>query len=83
MKAKKKLDLDALSVDSFDTSAAAKGEGTVHAHEVDPQPTPPEYAPCTCFYSCLCKTAYYHCGTGPYTIYSCDYTYNGSCPVTW
>lgn len=79
MKAKKKLDLDSLSVDSFETSEADAGEGTVHAHQIEP--TPPEY-PCTCAYSCLCKTAYYHCGTGYYTIYSCDYTANTSCAVT-
>ena len=80
---RKKLDLGALAVDSFDTSLAARGEGTVRAHEVSPEPTPPEYAPCTCAATCLCKTAYYNCGTGPYTIYSCDYTHNGSCPATW
>lgn len=77
---KTKLELDTLRVDSFDTTAATRdGQGTVHAHEIEP--TPPEY-PCTCRHSDLCKTAYYYCGTGPYTIYSCDYTQNGSCAVT-
>ena len=76
------LDLDTLAVESFATTAdEAEGRGTVHAHEIEP--TPPEYADCTCFHSCLCRTAYYYCGTGPYTIYSCDYTKNRSCPVTW
>ena len=78
MKPKKKLDLDALSIESFDTVAPLAVEGTVHAHEIEP--TPPEYQPpCTCFNTCLCKTAYYNCGTGHYTIYSCDYTHNASC----
>ena len=82
MKRKRKLDLDALSIESFETVAGERTEGgTVHAHEIEP--TPPEYqAPCTCALSCLCKTAYYHCGTGYYTIYSCDYTANASCLVT-
>ena len=78
----KKLQLDTLSVESFETTpAAAEKRGTVNAHEGDPAPTPPAY-PCTCGPTDLCKTAYYHCGTGHYTIYSCDYTYNGSCAVT-
>ncbi|HYH81978.1 MAG TPA: hypothetical protein VEX86_19385 [Longimicrobium sp.] len=78
---KTRLELETLSVESFDTTAAARDErGTVHAHEIEP--TPPEY-PCTCAPSDLCKTAYYYCGTGPHTIHSCDYTLNGSCPATW
>ena len=77
---KTRLELDALSVDSFATTPeGAGGQGTVRAQE-SIQPTPPEY-PCTCRYTDLCKTAYYYCGTGPYTIYSCDYTHNGSCAV--
>ncbi|HSU15092.1 hypothetical protein [Longimicrobium sp.] len=79
MQRKKKLDMDALAVDSFQTTEAEEGRGTVHARGIEP--TPPEYA-CTCANTCLCKTAYYHCGTGYYTIYSCDYTQNGSCAVT-
>lgn len=78
---KKTLDLDGLVVDSFaTTSAPDERRGTVHAHDATQgcQPTPPEY-PCTCFATCLCKTNYYYCGTGPHTIYSCDYTYNASC----
>ena len=70
---KTRLSLDTLAVDTF-----TAGQGTVHAHEI--QPTPPEYdVPCTCALTCLCKTAYYNCGTGYYTIYSCDYTANASC----
>ena len=74
---RKKLDLDALSVDSFATAGEDGGRGTVRAH-VD------EYAAakgCTCQGTCLCPTAYYHCGTGRATIFSCDYTANGSCHV--
>jgi hypothetical protein len=83
MKKKLSLELESLAVDSFETSAANDGHGTVHGQAaLAPQPTPPEYADCTCAYSCLCKTAYYHCGTGHYTIYSCDYTANASCKVT-
>jgi len=84
MPTKQKLDLDRLAVDSFETTVAPDGDrGTVRAHESGdaPNPTPPEYA-CTCANTCLCKTAYYHCGTGHYTIYSCDYTGNASCLVT-
>jgi hypothetical protein len=83
MKKKLTLELESLAVDSFETSAANNGHGTVHGQAaLAPQPTPPEYADCTCAYSCLCKTAYYHCGTGQYTIYSCDYTANASCKFT-
>lgn len=81
MTPKTKLDLDQLAVDSFETTSGPdEARGTVHAHDATQgcNPTPPEY-PCTCAATCLCKTAYYHCGTGPHTIYSCDYTYNGSC----
>ena len=81
---RKKLSLEALEVDSFTTTPDdAVERGTVHGHGGDaPQPTPPEYeaaAPCTCYASCLCRTAYYNCGTGPHTIHSCDFTYNQSC----
>ncbi|MFL5539006.1 MAG: hypothetical protein ACJ8J0_08440 [Longimicrobiaceae bacterium] len=81
MTAKRRLDLDRLSVDSFETTAAPAGaRGTVRAHESGdaPAPTPPEYA-CTCQNTCLCKTNYYYCGTGHATIYSCDFTVNASC----
>jgi hypothetical protein len=81
MKQKTRLDLDALDVESFETVTAEDGRGTIQAHGVV-EPTPPEYAPCTCALSCLCKTAYYNCGTGHYTIYSCEYTANDSCLVT-
>lgn len=81
MGTRRKLDLDGLAVDSFETTAAPDdGRGTVHAHESGdaPTPTPPEYA-CTCAATCLCKTNYYYCGTGHYSIYSCDFTMNPSC----
>ncbi|HEU0014521.1 MAG TPA: hypothetical protein VFQ45_12600 [Longimicrobium sp.] len=72
---KLKLELEALEVDSFDTSAAADGEaGTVEARQAD--------ADCTYYATCLCKTAYYHCGTGPHTIHSCNYTFDARCYYT-
>jgi hypothetical protein len=66
---RKKLSLDALEVESFETGTAEEKRGTVHAHADG----------CTCVKTCLCRTAYYHCGTGPHTIHSCDYTHNDSC----
>ena len=67
---KLKLQLENLSVDSFPvTPRESDGDGTVEAHA----------KACTCNNSCLCPTAYYNCGTGPFTIYSCDYTANRSC----
>ena len=81
MPVKRTLDLNRLAVESFETtSASTEARGTVRAHESGdaPNPTPPEY-PCTCAATCLCKTNYYYCGTGHYTIYSCDFTVNGSC----
>jgi len=81
MVTRRKLDLDGLSVDSFETTAAPDdARGTVRAYESGdaPNPTPPEYA-CTCAATCLCKTNYYYCGTGHHTIYSCDFTVNASC----
>jgi hypothetical protein len=81
MRPRRKLDLEGLAVDSFETTAApADGRGTVRAHESGdvPTPNPPEY-PCTCAATCLCKTNYYYCGTGEHSIYSCDFTVNASC----
>ena len=37
---------------------------------------------CTCAYSCVCPSAYYWCGDGYQTLYSCDYTKNASCVYT-
>lgn len=55
------LDLDALSVESFDTETLdAAGRGTVQGHV------------CTGGASCRCQTAYAVC-TAPKT-YSCEYT---------
>jgi hypothetical protein len=77
-KAKLDLDLDGLRVDSFDTTAEpGAGRGTVRAHEAVGAEA--AAAACTCRGTCLCDTAYYYCGTGPYTIYSCEYTANRSC----
>lgn len=63
-KLKLKLELEALEVDSFDTRGDdGAGQGTVQALQDAGDD-------CTWYASCLCKTAYYHCGTGPHTIHS-------------
>jgi len=79
MKKKLTLDVDALSVSSFQTDGAEDGPGTVRGHGAEP--TPPYYA-CTCAASCDCPSAYYWCGDGYYTLYSCDYTKNESCVIS-
>jgi len=80
MTKKLSLELDTLSVESFETSAARDRNGTVHAYDVTAgcHPTPPEYE-CTCADSCLCPTNAYYCATVHATVISCDYSYNGSC----
>jgi hypothetical protein len=60
---KMKLRVDALSVESFATGQDADARGTVRGRDG-----------CTYVDTCLCPTAYYHCGTGPATIHSCDFT---------
>lgn len=66
---KLKLQVENLAVDSFATSARdGQAPGTVHGRD-----------DCTWFASCLCKTAYYNCGTGPHTIHSCTYTNDERC----
>jgi len=74
------LELEALAVDSFETGKPVSLNGTVQGQEGTTacDPTPPVY-PCTCANTCLCHTNYYYCGTGPHTIYSCDFTANASC----
>lgn len=71
MMKKTRLKMDELAVESFPTAnaAGASAQGTVQARE----------APCTHWRSCLCPTAYYHCGDGYQTLYSCDYTYVEPC----
>ena len=79
---KKRLEIDTLAVDSFETTRGGDGPmGTVRGHAiVDPQPTPPVYEnDCTCAASCPCPSAAYHCATVYYTAISCKYTYNASC----
>jgi len=78
MQRKLTLDLDALSVHSFDTTSADGGtQGTVLGAE---SPTTPPVDDCTCDKSCACPSAYFYCNTGPaYTNYSCNYTKNASC----
>lgn len=71
------LDLDRLSVESFATDAVEEVTGTVRGAEDGGEAA--ARAACTCFASCLCPSAYYWCGEGYHTIYSCDYTANASC----
>jgi len=81
MKKKLTLNVDALTVASFPTAEEGVGvAGTVHGR-ADIAPTPPHYD-CTCQATCDCPSAYYWCGDGYYTVYSCDYTKNDSCVVT-
>ena len=80
MPRKLSLDLDTLSVESFDTAARGeREEGTVRGHVIDEAEAIAAAKPCTCARTCLCPSNYYYCGTGPATIYSCDYTANASC----
>jgi hypothetical protein len=80
MNKKLSLELDSLSVDSFETGEAQPLRGTVHGHTVDPQTTPPlQLADCTCLASCLCPTNAYYCATVQETAISCNYTFNDSC----
>ena len=81
MMKKLNLELDSLSVESFETaSGTGEGAGTVRAAEDGGEA--PAYFDCTCHNTCLCKTAYYWCGDGYHTIYSCNYTNNESCYVS-
>jgi hypothetical protein len=68
---KLRMSVDDLRVDSFPTAGTGAHAGTVRAHDG-----------CTWIDSCLCDTAYYYCGTGPETIYSCDYTVAYPCERT-
>jgi len=85
MRKKLSLELDGLRVDSFETSPREEeARGTVHARELELQPTPPDVyddaaVACTCAASCPCPTAAYHCATVRFTAISCNYTYNASC----
>jgi len=66
MQRRRKLEVHALSVDSFATAppAARSAGGTVQAHE----------RPCTSAQTCDCPTSPYHCGTLPFTAISCPAT---------
>lgn len=74
------LELDTLSVDSFVTAPTGEAMGTVRAAEDDSDG--PAYFDCTCFNSCVCPSAYYWCGDGYHTLYSCRYTQNESCAIS-
>ena len=76
MSKKLSLDVDELTVETFATAPAEEPRGTVEAHA-----TPGCVDDCTYFATCLCKTNYYQCGTGPHTIYSCNYTNDWRCTV--
>lgn len=67
---KLRLNAEELRVDSFATASTDARRGTVRAR-----------SDCTQGDSCYCHTAYAVCGTGPATIYSCDYTVD-ECEVT-
>lgn len=68
---KMRLQVDSLAVESFRTGAEPpRDPGTVHGRGEDG---------CTWVDTCLCETAYYNCGTGPATLYSCDYTETRRC----
>ncbi|HKP75853.1 MAG TPA: hypothetical protein VJT67_09950 [Longimicrobiaceae bacterium] len=74
------LDLDALAVNSFATTAEGGERGTVLGAE---SPTTPPVDNCTCQASCACPSAYFYCNTNPVnTHYSCGYTKNASCWYT-
>lgn len=64
-----KLRVESLAVESFRTGGGVRAPGTVRGHGDD----------CTWVASCLCRTNYYQCGTGPATIYSCTYTADERC----
>ncbi len=69
MKKKLPLRVDSLAVESFSLSERdAPPRGTVHGQAL-----------CTHWDSCVCPSAYYHCGTGRATGYSCDYTRVAPC----
>lgn len=68
---KLRLDADNVAVESFPVDAAADARGTVHAR-----------GGCTYQASCLCPTAYYYCGDGYQTLYSCEYSKEGPCPTS-
>lgn len=61
--AKLRMRAEDLRVDSFPTDGTDARRGTVRA-----------LSDCTVGDSCYCHTAYAVCGTGPATIYSCQYT---------
>ena len=69
---KKRLDPERLAVQSFPTDGAGADaqRGTVMG-----------YKGCTYAASCLCQTAYYYCGDGFQTLYSCDYSQVAPCPT--
>jgi hypothetical protein len=65
MQPRRKLEMDSLAVDSFETAAEDTGaRGTVEA----------QGAACTSPATCKCQTSLYACGTIRATAYSCPPT---------
>jgi hypothetical protein len=68
---KLRLDVDALSVESFEVAEESAGvRGTVRAAQ---QEIGGGGDGCTKWDTCDCHTAYYRCVEFMYTDYSCDY----------
>lgn len=70
---KLRLNADDVTVESFPTGRAqAAPRGTVRGA-----------AGCTYQASCLCPSAYYYCGDGYQTIYSCEYSKEQVCVTSY
>ena len=66
MRKKLTLELDRLSIESFETGLAPAVEGTVAAAQAD----------CTSPATCKCPTSLFACGTIAATVYSCPRTFD-------
>lgn len=74
------LDVERLSVESFETASSGDGRGTVRARQEGGEiGDDAAVAPCTCYRTCLCPSAPYFCADAPQTAISCTYTLNTSC----
>jgi hypothetical protein len=71
MRGKLRLDVEALSVESFEVAEESAGvRGTVRAAQAELGDGGDR---CTNWDTCDCYTAYYRCVEFMYTDYSCDY----------
>jgi len=68
MSKKLTLDLESLSVQSFETGAAGAARGTVRGNAKE----------CTVWASCDCASGYWACTTSNQTKQSCEYTQYGN-----